>query len=135
MIASAFRLIKRVYNTDIDGAGLAWFRILYCITLLCEISQIFYFRRLIYDKVPYLDSAEIDLSVSLIVWMVAVLFLTFGLYTRYAAILNYVCSLVFIATMETYEYHMFYLYMGVNFLLIFVNVSQVNSIDRLRLKL
>jgi predicted DCC family thiol-disulfide oxidoreductase YuxK len=67
--------------------------------------------------------------------MVTIVFLMLGLFSRQAALINYLFSLVFIATIKTYEYHMFYAYMSINFLLIFANVSKVNSLDRLRLKL
>lgn len=103
--------------------------------LLCEVLQLYYFRHLVFDKVPFIQPAEINLGPALIAWMVTIIFLMLGLFTRQAALINYLFSLVFIATIKTYEYHMFYLYMGINFLLLFINVSQVNSLDRLRFKL
>lgn len=130
-----YRLVDRLYNKKIDAGGLAVFRIFYSLVLLCEVIQLFYFRHLIFDKIPFVEPAEIDLAPAMIAWIMAIIFLVLGLFTRQAAIINYLFSLVFIATIDTYEYHMFYVYMGVNFLLIFLSVSQVNSLDRLRKKL
>ncbi len=127
-----FNFIRRLYEKEIDASGLAAFRIIYSTVLLCEIAQIFYFRHLIFDKIPFLEPSEIDFTPALIAWMATVFFLILGLFTRQAAIANYIFSLVFLAAIRTYEYHMFYTYMGINLLLIFLNTSRVNSLDRLR---
>lgn len=127
--------IEELYDKQIHASGLAIFRIFYSIVFFCEIAQLFYFRQLVFDYIPYLQPYEINFAPALIMWMVTILFLIFGVYTRVAAIINYLFSLTLIGTINTFEYHMFYVYMGVNFLLIFTNVSQVYSIDRLREKL
>lgn len=126
---------NRLYNKKVDAAGLGVFRITYCMVLLCEVLQLYYFRHLIFDKVPFIQPAEINVGPALVAWMVTIIFLMLGLFARQAALINYLFSLVFIATIKTYEYHMFYAYMSINFLLIFTNISKVNSLDRLRLKL
>ncbi len=134
MIRRFYKAVLKAYIKEVDGTGISIFRIAYSIVLLMEVLQIFYFRHLIFDYIPYLKPYEIDFTPALIAWMISLLFLALGLYTRIAALCNYIFSLVFLATISTYEYHMFYVYMGVNFLLLFVNVSQVNSLDRLLLK-
>lgn len=123
-----------LYDKKIDASGLALFRVLYSLVLLGEVIQIFYFRHLVFDYIPYLQPYEIDFTFPLIAWMVVIVFLMLGLFTRTAALCNYLFSLVFLATISTYEYHMFYVYMGVNFLMLFLSISQVNSLDRLLLK-
>lgn len=128
-----YRLIERLYDKKIDASGLAVFRVLYAAVLFCEICQIYFFRHLIYDKIPYIEPSDFDVSYGLILWMASVVMIGLGWYTRTATIVNYVLSLVFVGTLMTYEYHMFYAYMGVNFLLIWMNISQVASIDRLRM--
>lgn len=135
MLARLNKIIARAYDKKIDASGLALFRITFCLVQLGEVFQLYYFRHLVYDKIPFVESAEIDFAVPLICWMIALVFLTLGLFTRPVAIINYILSLTLIGTIDTYEYHMFYLYVGVNFLLIFLNLSKVNSIDRLREKL
>lgn len=130
-----FNLFKRLYNKKIDASGLAVFRVAYGFVLLCEVIQLYYFRHLIFDKIPFLVPSEIDFSIALIAWMITIVFIIFGLFTKQATIINYLFSLVFIATIDTYEYHMFYVYMGVNFLLIFTSISKSFSLDSLLLKL
>ncbi|MCO6357458.1 HTTM domain-containing protein [Roseivirga pacifica] len=125
--------IGGLLNKKVDATGLAIFRIFYSVILLCEVGQIFYFKELIFDKIPFLESADIDLSYALIVWMFSLVLIVFGLFTRTATVLNYAFSIVFIATIKSYEYHMFYIYMGVNFLLMFVRVERCLSLDNLRL--
>ena len=129
------KLINRLYDKKIDASGLSVFRVFYGIVLMCEVAQMFYFRHLIFDKIPYLEVSEIDYSIPFIIWMVAIVFLIFGFFTKTAAIINYIFSLIFLSTINTYEYHMFYVYLAVNFLLMFVSVSKVGSLDSLRLKL
>lgn len=130
-----FNIISGFLTKEIDATGLALFRIAYSLVLIGEISQIIYFRHLIYDKVPFIDPLEINVLPGLIIWMISVIFILFGFYTRKAALVNYVLSLVFIGTIKTYEYHVFYAYMGVNFLFLFLDISRVHAIDRLRVKL
>ena len=130
-----FAFIQRLLNKKVGGEGLGVFRITYSMVFLCEVFQLFRFRHLIFDKVPFIEPSDMDLTPAMICWMVAIVFLMFGFFTRQAALVNYLFSLVFIATLKTYEYHMFYLYMGINALLIFVNTSASYSIDVLRYRL
>jgi len=58
-----------------------------------------------------------------------------GWYTRVATIGNYFVSLLFFDVTSEYEYHAFFVYLGLNFLLMFLPVGRCLSLDRLRLKL
>lgn len=127
------RVILKLYDKKIDASGLAVFRILFSLVMLCEVIQLFYFRHLVYDKIPFIEPSEIDVTLPMIAWMISIVFITIGLFTRTATIVNYVFCLVFIGTINSYEYHMFYVYMGVSFLFIFTSISKVGSLDRLRL--
>ncbi|MGV3697917.1 DCC1-like thiol-disulfide oxidoreductase family protein [Flavobacterium sp.] len=129
------QFLRNSYDKQIDGTGLAIFRIAYTLVLLCEIAQMFYFRHLIFDGVPYIEEAEIEFGIPIGLWFLSVVFLLFGAFTRFFAILNYILGLILIGTIGDFEYHVFYAYMGVNFLLIFMPVSQCLSIDRLISKL
>lgn len=130
-----FNFFKKAYLKKIDASGLAIFRILYGLVLLCDVIQLYYFRHLIFDKVPFIEPSEISYGIALILWMASIVFIIFGLFSRFATIINYIFSLIFIATISSYEYHMYYIYMAVNFLLIFANISKVYSVDRIILKL
>jgi len=131
----ALKLFKKLYDKKVDANGLALFRIFYGFVLLFEVIQLFYFRHLIFDKIPYFSPSEINFSIPLVLWMASIFCIILGLFTRFSTVINYLFSIVFLSTISSYEYHMFYAYMGVNFLLMFVNTHQVFSFDRLRLKL
>ena len=62
--------LSNAYNKQIDGTGLAVFRIFYCIVLLCEIIQMYYFRHLIFDKIPFVEIAEIDFAFRRNAWSI-----------------------------------------------------------------
>jgi len=128
------KLFTRLYDKKISGLGLSMFRIAYSLVLLAEIIQFYYFRHLIFDKVPYLDPAEINFGIPIAIWGISVIFILIGLFTRTATIINYLLSLILIGSINTYEYHMFYAYMGINFLLLFLPVSRNLSLDRLIVK-
>ncbi|MBW1297146.1 hypothetical protein [Aquimarina litoralis] len=50
-------------------------------------------------------------------------------------IINYVLTLFLISSAVAYEYHMFYVYSGMNFFLVFLPISTTISIDSIRKKL
>lgn len=129
------KYLRNTFNKKIDGTGLAIFRIVYCLFLLGEISQMMYFRSLIFDKIPFLQPAEINFAIPILIWLISVLFILFGAFTRFFAIINYLMGLILIGSIQSYEYHVFYAYMAINFLIIFIPVSQCLSLDRLFLKL
>lgn len=127
--------VEELYAKNVDATGLAVFRISYGIILLFEIVFLFYFRHLMYDKVPYLVPGELDMTPALILWMLSVLALIFGAATRLATLINYILTVILIGTTASFEYHMFYAYLCINTLLIFMPVSTNMSIDRLFKKL
>jgi len=135
MINKSLKKTISLYDKKIDSTGLAVFRTLYGIVLLMEAIHLFYFRHLTFDYIPYLEKAEIDFSIPILLWMVSIVMIIFGAFTRYATVLNYLLTVILIGTMKTFEYHVFYTYLGLNFLLIFLPVSQQLSLDRLFLKL
>lgn len=125
------RLIEKVYNNKVDSIGLSVFRLAYSAVLFCEIVQLLYFKHLVFDRIPFIKVNEIDLGLALNLWLLFILFMAIGLFTRIATIVNYLFSLVFIATINSFEYHMFYAYMGINFILMFLPVSTSFSVDRI----
>uniref|UniRef100_UPI0040484379 hypothetical protein n=1 Tax=Flavobacterium sp. TaxID=239 RepID=UPI0040484379 len=126
---------KKSFDKQINSTGFDVFRIFYSIVLLFEIGQMYYFRHLIFDRVPYLYEAEINFGIPIAIWFFSVLLVLFGAFTRFATILNYLLGLILIGSIKSFEYHVFYAYMGINFFLIFLPISNVFSIDRLLLKL
>ncbi len=130
-----YRFFEKFYDQKIDGIGLDIFRIFYGIVLFCEVSQIYYFRHLIFDIVPYIEPYEINFTIPLLIWLVCIFFLILGFKTKFFSVLNYIFTLFFLGTITSYEYHVFYAYLGINFLLIFTPISTCFSIDRILTKL
>lgn len=127
--------MNKIFNLKIDASGLSLFRIFYCIILFFEIKQLFIFRNVIYDKQPFIVTGELDVSFLFYFWFVIVICLIVGFRTRFAAIINYIFSVIIFSSATDFEYHVFYVYVGINFLLIFMPVSRVLSFDNLLQKL
>ncbi|MDP2385472.1 MAG: DCC1-like thiol-disulfide oxidoreductase family protein [Bacteroidota bacterium] len=124
-------MLQKIINNKVSSKGLGIFRILYGLVLLREVLRLREFRELIFDKVPFFEASEISFVYIFYVWIVTVALLIVGYKTRFVAILNYIIGLFLIGTIDTYEYHMFYAYMGINFIMIFTPVSESYSLDNL----
>ncbi len=125
-----WKIFEHLYNKKIDGRGLSIFRIAFTIILFFEVFQLFYFRHLIFDVIPYIESYEIAVYPIFIFWFLALLFLLLGFFTKTAAIINYLLTVILLGTTSSYEYHMFYSYLTVSFLFIFLPISKNFSVDR-----
>jgi predicted DCC family thiol-disulfide oxidoreductase YuxK len=126
--------ITRLYLSQIDARGLAFFRILYFINLFLEVLRVFNYRQLIFDNIPFVASNEIAITAGLILWLTVILFLIAGMYTRFFSIVNYLLTVIFFGAAGSFSYHMYYLYTSINLLMLFLPVSRVLSIDRLFVK-
>jgi predicted DCC family thiol-disulfide oxidoreductase YuxK len=135
LLARLFSNFARVYATPVDGTGLAVFRIVFCLVLLAEILHIFYFKALIFDPIPFVESSEVNYTLPLVLWMGTVVVLLLGWFTRAAAVANYGFALLFFSSMQTYSYMMTPVYIGLSFLFLFLPIERRLSLDRLRLKL
>ena len=129
------KFLKRCFDKQIDGTGLGIFRIIFFSVLLCEVIQLFNFRHLIYDTIPFIKTYEINFFVPLIIWMLVLMFMITGIFTRMASVINYIMCLMFFSSAQGYSYHMFWIYITISFLSIFLPISQTLSIDRLLKKL
>jgi hypothetical protein len=131
MYKRLYLLIEKAYAKKIDATGLGLFRIAFFSVLLFEVVELYHFRHLIFDEIPYIRPYEISFTPLLILWIGCLLFVIAGFKTRYALIVNYILSLACIGTISTYEYHMFYSYMGVGFLSLFIPMGKAASVDQL----
>lgn len=125
------KTVEKLYDKKVDSIGVSLFRITYCMIFFMEILQFKHFQHLMFDYLPYVQEFEIDFGPILFVWLIVVFCLIIGLFTKISAIINYILTLTFFATISSYEYHMFYAYLGLNFLLIFIPVNKSLSLDRL----
>ena len=127
--------IARLYDKKIDATGLALFRIAYFIDLLLEIFRLYRFRHLLFDSIPGMDANVLAISFILILWMIVAVMLIFGVFTRTASLLNYILGIIILAKADYFAYHMYYVYCGMNVMILFLPISRVLSIDRLFEKL
>jgi len=116
-----------------SGLPLAWFRIAWAAVLCFEVAQLAWYEPLLADPIPYLERSELHLSYALGAWLVALVCLGLGLFTRAAALVSYVMTLATLSTFEAFEYHVDYMITSVNLLLVFAPVSARLSLDRLLL--
>ncbi len=129
MLSFFYRWADRLYTKQVDATGLAIFRIAFFLNFFMEVLQLFEFRHLMYDTVPFIQPADIDPSYILVFWLFIIGCLVVGVFTRLAAIISYILTVHFMGLTLLYEYHMFHVYLIVNFLVIFLPVSQVISVD------
>ena len=129
-LAKVYHKIRTTYDKQIDGTGLALFRIVFSTVLLAEVVNLFYFKELIFDAVPFIEPSEMSFAGPLVLWMVAVVLLLLGLFTRAAALANYVFILLFFSSVRTYVYMMTPVYVSISFLFLFLPISQCLSLDR-----
>ena len=115
----------------IDGRGLAIFRILIAIVLFCELFTLSDFANLIYNKIPFVQTGEFRAETLYNLWMIVVFMIAIGLFTRPMAIANYILSIIIFSSANDFEYHIFYGYVLLSFLLIFMPISRHYSFDSL----
>lgn len=141
VLSSYYNFIKKLYEKEESGLALALFRIVYGLVVLAEVWQIFYFRHLIFDPIPYVQEGIFLTTPALILWMTSLFFIIIGLFTRFNAILNYLFTILFLGFSfgvgegKVHEYHIDTELLTVAIVLIFMPISQRLSLDRLVKKL
>ncbi|MEP0263897.1 HTTM domain-containing protein [Dokdonia sp.] len=119
-----------LFTKYISPSGLSLFRICYNTVLLFEILFIYEYKEFIYDPIPFIETSDIQLGPSILIWMGVVLCMILGYKTRYMAIANYVFTLIFISSNNSFEYHMHCIYTIMNFLMIFMPLDENLSLKR-----
>lgn len=120
---SVTSFLREIYFKRVDSIGLGIFRIVYFAVLICEILQLSYFSELVFYE------SDLDFKFLIGTWLVVASLALLGLFSRYIYLINYLFTFFIIGTINTFEYHMFYTYLGVNFLMIFIDTSKSLSID------
>ena len=117
-----------------QALSLGVFRFCYACMLFLEVCHLFYFRHLLLDPIPYLQPAPSLLTLLLVIWLGTIMCVIAGFHTTINCILNYLFTVLFLGILlyPQYEYHVDYVYTGVNFLLILTPVSDRFSLDAIR---
>lgn len=124
-----FSIIETQFDKKVSAKGLGLFRIAYGLVLFMEVFELFRFKELIFDEVPFLIPYEVDFKYLLLFWCFSIVCIIIGYKTRFFAILNYLFTLFIMGTMYHFEYHVFYAYSGLNLLLPFMGVHRALSVD------
>jgi len=127
--------IEKLYDKKISSTGLAIFRITWGLVLFLEVREMFVFRELRFNTIPFVDYYELNFGPILFIWMILTLLIVIGYKTKHVTVINYLFSVLFFGSISTFEYHIFYTYVGVNFLLMFIPISNSFSVDNLLLKI
>lgn len=123
--------LKKLFENKVSSKILGLFRIFFFIDFFLEISRFAYFKELIFDRIPFFHPADIDFGFIFLIWKIAIFCVIIGFRYRFFVILNYLMALAIIATTHAYEYHMFYVYMMVNFLMMFIPANRSYSVDNI----
>lgn len=129
MVSRLCRAYAKWLSLRAPPQGLAVFRAAYAAVMIGDVWQMFAFRRLIFEPLPFETAGEIDPTGLLLAWLAALICLAVGWQTRAAAAVNFACSLLTLATFRQYEYHLDHLAHGINLLLVFLPVAEVWSVD------
>ncbi len=122
---------ERVLFKQVDPIGLAVFRMVFSVILACELFQLYTYRHIMYDRVPFGGIGEIDVRYIFLFWWLALVALFIGFKTRVATVLNYVLSVVIFSSASSFEYHIFYVYVGVGLVALFLPLGATCSVDDL----
>lgn len=95
--------INRIFDIKVDAIGLSVFRMCYATVLLCELLQLLKYRKVIFDAVPFEYSGELHAGIALSFYIVIVLMLFVGVFTRFATIVNYIFGVMFFSYMTLFE--------------------------------
>lgn len=141
MLNKYFIFIKRIYEKEDSALALALFRIIYSSIVFAEVWQIFYFRHLIFDPIPYVSESVYSVTPALIIWMISLFLIAIGLFTKLSVFINYLMSILFLGfsfgtnSGSMHEYHIDTELLTVGLVLIFMPISKRLSIDALINKL
>ncbi len=128
------KVINRLFEKKISASGLAVFRVFFSLNLLFEVFRVFRYRQLYFDPMPFIESASPLITISLLVWMLVLLCLSAGLFTKVMSVLNYALALLVIDYFSLLEYHMNHIYIGMSFMMIFLPLNRFFSVDSLLAK-
>jgi predicted DCC family thiol-disulfide oxidoreductase YuxK len=128
-------LVNKYFKKKINAIGLAWFRVFYFLVLLNDVHELYINDNLIFDPLPYYWQSDISFKLLIFIWMVSISMIIMGLFTKFNTILNYIFTITLISTLSQFEYHIYYIYSGVNLLAMFIPLNKVFSLDNLIYKL
>lgn len=119
----------------VPAIGLGIFRICFALCLCATVAHLLYFNHLLFDTLPYVQSAGWPVQPVLVVWLVACVMMVFGLGFRIAAIVNYLCIVTIIGPLFPFDYHGDLITTFYSLVLVFAPANRTLALDPLRAKL
>ncbi|AEI44114.1 DCC1-like thiol-disulfide oxidoreductase family protein [Paenibacillus mucilaginosus] len=122
------------FEKQVSPLPLAWFRITFSLVLFAEIGQMYAFRHLLFDPMPYVLESIIPSAPLLWVWLAATACLLIGYRTRTAAIVQYALAVIvlgFGAYTHGRDWQSDSLLLTASLLLVFMPAGRALSVDRL----
>lgn len=116
----------------VSASGLGIFRIAFFTVQFIEVCQLFYFKELVFDTTSFIQPDYISHTVFFVIWLVTLFCIVIGFKTRTALIVNYAMNMFYFSVSDTFEYHMDYVYTGVNLMCLFLPVALSYSVDAIR---
>lgn len=132
MISALIHYFKR-FDFPVSTHSLGIFRILYSIYNLGLLLQLYLHWPIYFDHIPPFSFSIFPAKLSLFLWFIANLFLLFGLFTRYAAIVNYVLAVLmagFFANVTISSFNDDLIRIG-GFMLLLLPAGKSFSLDRI----
>lgn len=131
------RILPRWNARDrrVSAVPLACFRVLFGLCLFFDVSALIEYEPMWFDPVPWVERGPAWVAPLLWIWLAATIGLVLGAFTRTCAVLNYLGCVTFMsfnAMPRSYEYHLDNLYIVTSFVLPFLPLARVLSIDALR---
>ena len=116
----------------VSASGLGIFRIIFFTVQFLEVFQLYSFKELVFDTTSFIEPDSLSHTYFFLIWMITLIFLIIGYKTRTALIVNYALNMVYFSVSADFEYHMDYVYTGVNTLCLFLPVGLSYSVDALK---
>jgi hypothetical protein len=123
------RKITELLSRPVPAINLGLFRIFFSVVLLGEVVQLWYFRQLAFDPIPYIEPSYKSSTLLYLPWIAAVLCMVIGFRFRIAAVVNYVYVAWMFGGMTSFLYHFDFTMIGTSVCFIFLPVSQALSMD------
>ncbi|MCA1606611.1 MAG: thiol-disulfide oxidoreductase, partial [Acidobacteria bacterium] len=123
MYQQILKLVKQGVAKRAPATSLGVFRIGFGLVVFQEVVFLYWFRRLIFDPVPYVDMASPIVDYLLLGWAMVAVLLVLGYRTRFAAVVNYflwIVFLVFTPMWQDFDGGFDQLMIGSSFLLMFL---------------
>jgi hypothetical protein len=119
---------KQIYN-PVSTIPFALFRIGFACIILGTVWQLYEFKELIYDEIPFYKSQEINIKLPLFFWILSSIFLILGLFTKWMSIANFVFALCFIYPLKKFGYAFDSIFLCVSAWMMFAPIQHRFSLD------